>query len=417
MKTSSVLEGIKVCDFTWWGVGPQVMRELAEHGAVVVRVESHRRPDGLRFMVPYKDGKPGIDRSAFGTAYNTNKLSISLDLTKPRGREIAHRLVKWADIVGENMAPGMVGKFDIDYKSCKRIKPDIIYFSTTAQGQYGPHCNLSLTGSQSIYLSGFGEMTGWPDRGPVWTNTSYTNYVSPWYVAIALIGALLHRQKTGKGTYIDQSQLEAGLSFIGPAVLDYTVNNKIASRKGNRSLYYVPHGGYQCLGTDRWCTITVRNDKEWQAFCDAIDRSDWIEDPRFTDCTKRKENEDILDPLIEAWTKKHPPEKVMQILQAAGVPAGVIQNAQDLFEDPQIKYREHFKILEHKEIGPHSYHSPAYRLSKTPSKLFKAGPTLGEDNEYVFKEILGFSDSDIEALLIDGVITTDSDLPDSGMLY
>lgn len=417
MGKRQVLEGIKVADFSWWGVAPQACRELAEHGATVVRIESHRHPDGLRTMVPYKDDIPGVDRSAFGAAYNTNKYSISLDFARPKGLEIAKKLVQWADIFAESNAPGVMAKLGLDYESCKKIKPDIIYFSTCAQGQYGPHHELALSGAHSMYVAGFGEVTGWPDRGAVWTNTSYTDYISPWYVVTAVIGALLYRRKTGKGMYLDQSQLEAGITFLGPAMLDYAVNNRVATRMGNRIPYAAPHGAYRCKGDERWCVIAVFTDEEWRSFCQAIGNPDWAQNEKFATLLGRKENEDELDRLIEEWTQNHAPEEVMHIMQAAGVPAAVVQNAEDIFEDPQVKHREHFRFLEHKVIGRHAYNAPAYKLSKTPANIWKAGQVLGEDNEYVYKEILGLSDEDIADLVVEGVITTEADLPEIRGLY
>jgi len=411
MARRQALEGVKVADFSWWGVAPETCRELAEHGATVVRVESHRYPDGLRTMVPYKDNKPGIDRSAFGAAYNTNKYSISLDFARPKGLEIAKRLVQWADVFAESMSPGAMARFGLDYQSCRKMKPDLIYFSTCAQGQRGPHAKLALSGAQSMYVAGFGEVTGWPDRGPVWTNTSYTDYIAPWYLATAVVAALLYRRKTGKGMYLDQSQLEAGVTFLGPAMLDYAVNRRVATRMGNRVPHAAPHGAYRCMGAERWCAIAVSTDEEWHALAKALGEPDWVNDPRFATLLGRKQNEDELDRLVEEWTRSYAPEEVMYTLQAAGVPAGVVQNTQDLFEDPQVKHREHFRYLEHKAIGRHAYNAPAYKLSKTPAHIWKAGQLLGEDNERVYKEVLGLSAEDISNLLVEGVITTEADLP------
>jgi crotonobetainyl-CoA:carnitine CoA-transferase CaiB-like acyl-CoA transferase len=165
------------------------------------------------------------------------------------------------------------------------------------------------------------------------------------------------------------------------------------------------------MGVERWCAIAVGTDEEWRAFGKALGEPDWAKDTKFATLMQRKQNEDELDHLVEEWTKDYSAEEVMFIMQAAGVPAGVVQNCQDLFEDPQVRHREHFRYLDHKAIGRHAYNAPAYRLSKTPAHIWKAGQVLGEDNEYVYKEVLGFSDEDIATLLVDGVITTEADLP------
>jgi len=245
------LEGIKVADFSWVLAGPQIGRELAEHGATVVRVECHRRPDSLRTAMPFRDGVPGIDRSAFGTAGNTNKYGISLDLNRPKGQEVVKRLVAWADIVIENMTPGAMAAWGLDYEGCKKIKPDIIYCSTTQMGQKGPLSKFGGFGAMGAAYVGFSQLTGWPDRDPLPLLNNIPDYIAPFYLVGALIGALLYRRKIGKGMYLDQSQIEAGLTFLGPATMDYIVNDRIACRDGNRDPYMAPHSIYPCLDADR----------------------------------------------------------------------------------------------------------------------------------------------------------------------
>jgi len=412
MTQKGMLEGIKVADFSWVAVGPQVTRELAEQGATVVRVESHKRPDLLRVAMPYKDGIAGIDRSGYWTAYNTNKYGMSVDLSKPRGREAARKLVAWADIVADGFAPGAMKKLGLDYESCRQIKPDIIYFSTTQMGQNGPYAAFGGYGHHGAAYAGFSHLTGWPDRPPVLITNPYTDFISPWYVCSLVILALDYRQRTGKGMYFDQSQIEVGLNFWGPALLDYVVQGRIATRMGNRDPDMAPHGAFPCRGNDRWVVIAVATDEEWQALCRAMGDAPWAREPRFATFLARKENEDEMEPLIAEWSKDYSPEEVMVMLQDAGVSAGVVETAEDLLNDPQLKHRGHFVPLEHKVIGIHYYEAPAYRLSKTPAQLRRAAPCLGQDNEFVYKEILGYSDEEVTQFLLDGVITTEDDVPD-----
>jgi crotonobetainyl-CoA:carnitine CoA-transferase CaiB-like acyl-CoA transferase len=181
---------------------------------------------------------------------------------------------------------------------------------------------------------------------------------------------------------------------------------------GNRDLYMAPHNLYPCLGQDRWIAITVSNDDEWRRLCKAIDHQEWLQNPMFATINSRKQNEDELDKLIGEWTKNFMPHQLMAILQNAGVPCGVVQTAEDLLNDPQLKERNHFRFLQHQVIGRHAYNAPAYHLSKTPNNIKKAGPCLGEDNEYVYSKILGYTDDEIEEMLIEGVITTDADVPE-----
>ena len=409
--TKQVFEGVKVADFSWVGVGPQVARELAEHGATVVRVESHRHPDTLRMLMPIKDFRSGIDRSGFGACYNTNKYGLSVDLNMAKGQEVARRLVQWADVVTDSMTPGTMAKWGLDYESCKRIKPDIIYYSTCQMGQKGPFAAFGGYGMFGTSYAGYCHLLGWPDGSPMPLINNYSDFVAPWYLCITLILALLHRQNTGSGMYLDQSQVEAGVDFLGPAILDYTINGRVANRMGNCDPYAAPHGIYACLGQNRWVAISVSSDEEWEGFCQAIGNPSWTDSAKFSTLLGRKENEDEMDRLITEWTKDYPPERVMEIMQGFGVASGVVETAEDLFNDPQLEHREHLRFLEHGVIGRMAYNAPAYRLSKTPNHIWKAGPCLGEDNKHVYEEILGYSDDEIADMLVDGVITTDADVP------
>ena len=409
--SKQIFEGVKVADFAWAGAGAQPSRELAEHGATVVRVESHKRPDLLRVVFPYKDGIPGINRSNFATAYHANKLGMSVDMTKSKGQEVAKRLIKWADIVTDAFTPGTMEDLGVGYEEAKKIKPDIIYYSTCQMGQKGPLSTFAGYGMFGAAYGGFSQLVGWPDRDPLPLFNNYSDFIAPWYLLITLIGALLYKKKTGKGMFLDQAQVEAGTTFLEPLHLDYHVNGRIASRMGNLDPYKAPHSVYPCKGDDRWLAIVISNDKEWQHLCLAMNNASWTKDPKFTTLLARKDNEEELDRLIGEWTKDYDPHELMAILQDASVPCGVVQTAEDLFNDPQVKEREHFRLLEHTVMGKHAYNAPAYRLSKTPNNITKAGPCLGEHNEYVYKKILGYTDDEIADMLIDGVITTDTDVP------
>jgi len=406
-----IFDGVKVADFSWVAAGPQVGRELAEHGATVIRIESHRRPDVIRLTPPFKDGIPGIDRSGFYAAYNVNKLGISLDLNHQKGRAIARKLALWADIVSDSMVPGTMKKWGLDYESLSIEKPDLIYFSTNQQGQSGPHARFAGYGALAAAIGGFSQLTGLPDHEPLPLVNQYTDIVAPWYLIIAVVGALRYRRKTGRGVNIDQAQIEAGLNFIGPALLDYSVNGRIANRDGNRDPYQAPHGIYPCRGKDRWVAIAVATEEQWSAFCKAIGSPAWTAEQRFSTLEDRKAHEDELDRHIAEWTSDQDAEAVMTSLQAVGVPAGVTQTAEDLFKDPQLAHRHHFQWLEHPVIGWHAYHSPAYRMSETPARLTSPAPCLGQHNQYVLQEILGLTEDEMADLLIEGVITTENDLP------
>lgn len=417
MERSKALEGVKVLDFSWSVVGPLTNMVLAQYGATVIRVETHARLDFVRVSGPFKDGIAGIDRSAFYASVNANKYGISLDLNKPRGLEVVRKLVTWSDIIADTMTPGKMKKWGLDYEGARKIKPDIIYFSSVLHGQEGPYAGQPGYGPQATALAGLYEVTGWPDSPPNFIYCAYTDSISPFYLITTIAAALARRHKTGKGIYIDHSQVEAGVMHMGAALLDFTVNKRIASRAGNRDSYAAPHGCYPCLGNDRYCVIAVRSDEEWDAFCKVVGKPEWTTDPKFATLTSRKRNEDRLDSLIEEWTSDRTPQEVMSTMQAAGVPAGIVQNPRDLFEDPQLKHRDHFQWLEHPVIGPMPYHDQAFKLSKTPAQTTKSAPCLGEDNEYIYKEVLGYSYDEISDLMAEGVITFETGETIAGTLF
>lgn len=406
-----IFDDIKVVDFAWAATGPQVSRELAEHGATVIRVESHKRLCPLRTFPPYRDGVPGIDRGTFFTKNNTGKYSISLDLTHPDAGEVTRRLIEWADIVGESMTPGSMARLGLDYENCRKINPAVIYFSTCQQGQFGPHCDFRGVGHHVNALGGLCECTGWPDSNPTMVFPAYSDFIAPWYVLIAVLGALLRRRQTGEGMYIEQSQFEAGLTFLAPHILDYSVNDRVLTRNGNRDRHMCPHGVYQCLGNDSWVAIAVVDDQRWRNLCKAMGDPEWTREERFDTVFNRKQNEDELDRLIGEWTKNFPSEHVMTMLQEFGVAAGVVETAEDLFADPQIKYRQQFRTLDHPVIGSYTCQAPSYILSETPCEINRPAPCLGEHNEHIYREVLGFSDDEIADMLVNGVITTESDAP------
>jgi benzylsuccinate CoA-transferase BbsF subunit len=399
-----ILEGVKVADFTWALAGPITTKILAIYGAQVVKIEGRTRPDVERASVPpYKDDVPGVNRAGFFNHINNNKLSVAINLAKPKGVEVAKRLVAWADIVVDNFAGGVMKRLGLSYDELKRVKPDIIMLSSSMQGQTGPHSQHPGFGQHLTPLSGFNHITGWPDREPptlVW----YTDYIAPHFSILALVAALLYRRRTGRGQYFDMSQYENGVHFLSPLILDYVVNKRVSTRMGNRSAYAIPHGAYRCRGDDRWCVIAVSSDEEWERFCKVTGKSQWRSDPRFMTFQGRKENEDELDRLVESWTVNRSAEQVMTEMQGAGVSAGVVQTGEDLIEnDPHLKSRHFYWELEHPEIGMYRAPGPAFRLSKLPCEL-ESAPLLGEHNEYVLKEILGMSDEEIAELIIEGAI-------------
>ena len=269
----------------------------------------------------------------------------------PEGIEVAKKLISWADIMVESFAPGTMVNRGLGYDDVIKVKPDIIMISSSGQGQTGPSARIPIAGNWLVALSGFTWFSGWPDREPGYM-AAYTDFIAPRYNIIAIMAALEYRRRTGSGQYLDMSQYEAGVQFMAPLVLDYVVNNRVLSRMGNKNDCAAPHNAYRCQGEDRWCAIAVFTDEEWESFCNVIGNPALKDDPRFITLKARKENEDDLDRLVEEWTINCSAEEVMNLMQQAGVPAGVVQNHQDLLDDPQMKYRGHFVVLTKDETCP-----------------------------------------------------------------
>lgn len=403
MSKALPLEGVKILDFSWVAAGPSATRYLADHGAMVIRAESATHLETLRITGPFRNNEAGQDRSAYYANYNAGKYSFRLNLNHPKAAEIAKRLVQWADIVVESYAPGVMKRFGLDYRSLREIKPDIIMASTSQMGQTGPITTYRGFGAQASALAGFCHITGWPDGEPLGPYGAHSDMIAHRYLMIGILSALEYRRRTGKGQYIDVSQFECALQFLSTVLLDYSVNGRVASRKANQDPCYAPHASYRCMGDDRWCVVAVTNDEEWRGLCRAIEKPELVDDPRFSTLSGRKRNEEELDRIIEEWTRSRSPEEVMHLMQAARVPAGIVEKGEDLHRDPQLEHRHHFWQLQHDEIGLHRYDFPGFRLSKTPGRIAWAAPLLGEHNDYICREVLGMSNGEFVELVSEGV--------------
>lgn len=400
--SDKALEGVKVVDFGWVLVSPLIVKTLADYGATAVCVESINRPSLSRLGTPFKDGKPGVDRAGHFAYCAPNKYSISLDLRTPGGMEIAKKLVAWADVVSENRRAGIMKEMGLDYAELCKTNPNIIMVSSSNQGQTGPYASHPGLGIHLIGLGGFNNFVGWPDQEAISITVAYTDYLTPPLAVAAIVAALDRRRKTGEGQFLDISQLEAGLSFLATPLLDYAVNRREPKKMGNASEYAAPHGIFRCKGEDRWCAIAVCGEKEWRNFCRAMRRPEWIDDPKFSTLSNRKKNEKELNQRIEECTVQYPAEEMMRIMQEADIAAGVVQNAKDIYEDPQLRHRGFFWVMNHKEMGAFTHLGEPAVLSKTPAKPRMPAPCLGEHTEYICKEFLGMGDEEFVDYMISG---------------
>ena len=399
-----VFAGLTVVAFGGAVVGPLTMKMFADHGATVIRTESTKRPCTLRTSGPYKDGQPGLNRAGYFNFHSGNILSMGLNMTNPKAAEVAKRLVSKADVVMENFTPSVMPGWGLGYEDLKKVKPDIIMLRQSGFGSEGPYANTAAFGMVLAAIAGLPNFVGWPDGLPLPLGVSaYTDCISPRFAAAAVIAALDHRNKTGQGQLLDLAQFETALYFILPAILDYISNGREPARAGNSSPCASPHGVYPCRGDDRWCTIAVSTDQQWAALCAVIGKPGLAADPRFDTLIGRKENEAEVDRIVGGWTAQLPAEEVMARLQAAGVPAGVVQDTRDVYNDPQLRQRNIFWPMEHGEMGLFTHLGQSFQLSGTPSRPRSPSPSLGEHTEYVCTKIIGMSDEEFVGLMNEGV--------------
>jgi crotonobetainyl-CoA:carnitine CoA-transferase CaiB-like acyl-CoA transferase len=405
MAQPQILAGVRVLDFSWAVAGSLSTKQLADHGADVVKIESSTRPDLSRFEVQVSASRPGDpDDKPWFVDLNTSKYGLRLNIKHRRAGAVLDRLVDWADIVVENFTPGTMAKLGLDYATIRQRRPDIIMLSGSVFGQTGPMANSWGMDGTGNALSGRLMLTGWPDRLPVVPSASiYGDVVQPLVNAMALVAALEHRRQTGEGQYIDSTMFEALVNYTAPAILDWQANGTVPARSGNRVPDAAPHGVFPCSGDDRWVAIAVTGDREWHALVGVLGHPSWAGDPRYATLAGRKADEDAIEAHLSAWTRTQTPHAVMHRLQAAGVPAGAVQTAEDLLDgDPQLRERGMLTPLAHPVIGTFGHQAPPYHFAQTPPAM-RTAPRLGEHTRLVCTDMLGMSDAEVDALARDGL--------------
>ncbi len=403
-----VFDGVRIADFAWVGVGPNATMQMAFHGAEVIRVESSNRPDTFRNGGPRPPGVNNLDASAYFAKFNRGKRSAAINLAHPRGAEVARRLIATADIVTESFAPGFMQRIGLSYEEVRKIKSDVIMCSMSMEGQTGPHAKFRGFGLTLQATAGVTGVTGWPDRSPVGTGVAYTDWVATHLGIIGILSALDHRRRTGEGQYIDLSQFEASTLVLDAGVIDAANTGRVARPLGNRDLRHAPHGVYPCAddhtGSDRWVAIAITSDDQWRRLALIVDRQDWLESDELCHAAGRLAAQEALDEGVARWTSTQTVGEVEQMLQAVGIPTHRASNVRDAHNDPQLAHRNHWWRSDHPVIGEMSYESPAWRLSDTPPPMPRRSPLLGEDSEYVYRELCGYSEQEFQQLIVDGVV-------------
>ncbi len=402
------LQGLRVLDFTWVIAGPLVTRLLAALGAQVIKIETATRIDLMRTAGPYRGGVMNVNAAGYFNNFNTDKLSATVNLARPEGRELVLRLAAVSDVIAENFVPGVLERYGLGYQDFRAARPDVVMLRMPGIGLDGPHARSRQMGSHIQAAAGLDEITGPPGGQPIGTGMSYPDASSsPFHAVAALLVALAHRRATGQGQLLELSQYEAAVCFNGVAVLDWSANRRIESRLGNRSPFLAPHGIYRCLGypgvsgSDRWCAIAARTQGEWRALVRAMGSPAWARDRRFSTALGRLRHAGELDARIEAWTRGQAAEAVMERLQAAGVPAGIVQTAGDMLtRDPQLRHRGFFAATDHPEAGRIHHDGHPFRFSTIEHAPRRPPPCLGQHTDLVLQEILGLGEAQVNGLVL-----------------
>ncbi|MBI3329067.1 MAG: CoA transferase [Nitrospinae bacterium] len=422
------LEGIRILDFSVVWAGPFATMLLADFGAEVIRVESLQyfpsvtrglmprpEPAMVRSLPSYAGAYPEYDpgprpwnRHPMFNCHARNKLGMTIDLSRPRGRELFIKLVGVSDVLVENHSARVMEQLGLTYAVLSRSRPDLIMVSMPAFGMSGPYKNYQGFGSNAEAVCGLTWLRTYSDSDPTLTSTTlHMDAASGPAAAFAILAALHYRQRTGKGQFIDFGQAENMLQQIGEILMDYTLNGRSQTSLGNRHPVMAPHGCYPCKGNDRWVVIAIASDAEWERFCEALGNPAWAREARFADTASRYGHQDALDQLLAAWTGQQHPWEIMARLQRAGIAAGPVMTEPDLLTDPHLHARGFFEVVTHPEAGTHVYPGLLWKMSKTPASIRRPPVRMGEHNAYVYRELLGLSDAEIEELRAEGHIGMD----------
>jgi crotonobetainyl-CoA:carnitine CoA-transferase CaiB-like acyl-CoA transferase len=400
------MEGIRVLDFTWVWAGPYCTLQFAHMGAEVIRVESQNRLCATRRLEPFADNIAGVNRAGYFNQFSQGKRSITLNLGTPAGVEIARELARQCDIVADNFSAGTMERIGLGYETLRSYRPDIIMISISGCGQTGPWRNLLSYGPPSAALAGFCSVTGYEEKGPSETGISFPDPTAGILGSIAAVAALYHRHRTGEGQYIDLSQLEATLTLLPEALLEYHFNGVAPPRAGNHDPRMSPHNTFKTRGDEnQWVSIAVGDDSEWRALCNAMEMPRLAADPRFRTAELRKRNETALDEIINGWTSERDRWDVTVLLQRADVAAFPSMSNKDLTADPHLLARNFFSRLSHPESGRLLHAGVPWKIYGIPSGVRRPAPLLGADTATVLKDLLGMPEKSISELQASGVLT------------
>jgi benzylsuccinate CoA-transferase BbsF subunit len=411
--SAKALSHLRICDFTGQLAGAGSTKWIAPFGAEVIRIEDPVKRgtwDILRTMPPFIDERRGVDFGGGFNNHNVEKLGITLNLRTERGRELLYEIVKRSDVVAENFAAGVLARMGLSYEKMKELRPDIIYVSNCGFGHVGPYASFKTWGPIVQAVSGLTFSSALPDREPAGWGYSFMDHTGGYVMAEAILFALVHRQRTGEGQWVDLSCTDAGLTLHGPALLDWTVNGRPMRRPGsphsNRSEHpaMAPHGIYPALGEDEWVAIACRSDVEWLALANVVGEP-WARESRFETLAGRLGAQDELDTKLAAWTRLRTKAAAVAALHAANVPAApVAKPAERIDADPVTSDFGLWPTVKHSKMGDVRVDGLPVHFSETDWEITRGGPCLGEHTEQVLTGLLGLSSQDVAELRAEGVV-------------
>jgi benzylsuccinate CoA-transferase BbsF subunit len=401
------LDGITVCDFSWVGAGPISTNVLGQCGAEVIKIESKNRIDILRMGGPFKDGiADGIERSGYFAGRNPNKKGVSLNMSHPKARDVAVRLIKKSDIVINNFRVGQMEKWNLGWADIKEIDPRIIYVTMSLQGLEGPHKSFMGFGVNLNALCGLTELSAFPGQAPFGTGTNYTDHVMvPTHTLFGIMAALLQREKTGIGQTVAVSQLASAICMKPTDSMAYSANGEILKPLGFGDRDMAPHGVYTALGYRKWIAIAVAVEQEWEALKKVMGNPTWVEDSKFSSLALRKQNEEELNRHMEEWTKWQYAEDLFERLCDKGVRAGIVNDARGVIEDKHLKARDFWVYLDHPVVGITLYNRAPMVFSQTPIQMKTAAPMLGQHTKEVLTGLLEYNESEVDQMVSEGVLS------------
>jgi len=400
------LEGIRVADFCHVWAGPHVTQWLAVMGAEVIKIESHLRPDLTRsFFAGGKTLMPGLNQSVDFAVLNYTKKGCTINMTLPRGIELVKEIIKLSDVVTENFGGPVMERWGLGYPDLKKLRADIILYSGSGFGRTGPYKEFPAYAPIIDAFAGLTSLNGYAGGGPVPFGVGgWTDLTAAQHGAFAILAALHHRFRTGEGQHIDLSMSEVGCAFLPDAIMDYTMNDRVQRPQGNRDIAMAPHGCYRCQGEDNWVTIAVSTDEEWEALCHAMGDPEWADDERFRDGLSRWTNQEELDRLIQGWTSNYTDWQAAVLLQEAGVMAGPTLSPQAVVQDRHLAERGFFIDMDHPEMGKVRLPRLPLNMNHSPFGKYEHAPSIGEHNDYVFRELLKMPEEEIARLQEEQVI-------------